>query len=67
MSLYLKALIVGCLGDNTCIDKIPDCAEYTSQACDPPFVTWSQQNCPAFCGFCGKSLYQIESIILTAF
>ena len=39
---------------NTCVDKLPDCAEYTKSACQEPYVSWAYHNCPAFCGFCRK-------------
>ncbi|XP_062566547.1 uncharacterized protein LOC134228871 [Saccostrea cucullata] len=39
---------------DVCVDKIPDCAEYTLDSCKPQYVTWAYENCPDFCGFCRK-------------
>nr|XP_022309718.1 uncharacterized protein LOC111115328 [Crassostrea virginica] len=52
--LVLPALFVSCHG-NTCVDELPDCAEYTKSACQEPYVSWAYHNCPAFCGFCHKA------------
>lgn len=35
-----------------CVDKLPDCADFTLNACKAPYVNWAHANCPAFCGFC---------------
>ena len=41
--------------DNSCMDGLPDCAEYTIAACNAPYRTWAYTNCAKFCGFCRKS------------
>ncbi|XP_052694879.1 uncharacterized protein LOC128173192 isoform X4 [Crassostrea angulata] len=42
-----------CVSDG-CVDKLPDCADFTLNACKAPFVNWAHANCPAFCVFCRR-------------
>lgn len=39
---------------DTCVDTLPDCAEYTKSSCTAPYVNWAYSNCKAYCGFCRK-------------
>uniref|UniRef100_K1RBT6 Uncharacterized protein n=1 Tax=Magallana gigas TaxID=29159 RepID=K1RBT6_MAGGI len=37
---------------DACVDKLPDCGEYTKSSCKAPYVNWAYNNCKAYCGFC---------------
>ena len=38
----------------TCIDRIPNCKDYTNSVCTGQYVSWAEYNCPKFCNLCGK-------------
>ncbi|XP_025115703.1 uncharacterized protein LOC112577008 [Pomacea canaliculata] len=35
-----------------CIDVLPNCQNYGSQSCLPPYVDWAYDNCRNFCNYC---------------
>ncbi|KAK7504375.1 hypothetical protein BaRGS_00004241, partial [Batillaria attramentaria] len=40
------------LPPSACRDKLPNCDEYGNGACVGAYVSWAQEHCPLFCGFC---------------
>lgn len=52
---------------DVCVDKRPDCADFTLNACKAPYVNWAHANCPAFCGFCRKYFPQKYILVCTQY
>lgn len=38
---------------SACVDKIPNCADYTKEAC-PKYPGWAGANCKKYCDLCRK-------------
>lgn len=59
--------IICATGEEACVDKLPDCASYTTRSCKPPYVQWAYKNCPYFCGFCRKYKVVYRDVTLVHF
>ncbi|GFR68031.1 collagen alpha-5(VI) chain, partial [Elysia marginata] len=40
----------------TCVDKLPDCAQYGDDSCRTPYEQWALDNCPKRCNLCNQLL-----------
>ncbi|XP_048750431.1 uncharacterized protein LOC125662312 [Ostrea edulis] len=64
LALFLTCMCAGffklCCCD-ACVDKLPDCADYTRGACKPPYLNWALQHCAAYCGLCRKQCVNTRS------
>ncbi|GFO24026.1 collagen alpha-5(vi) chain [Plakobranchus ocellatus] len=43
-------------GTATCVDKLPDCAQYDDASCRAPYEQWALDNCPLRCNLCNQLL-----------
>lgn len=59
--------IICATGEEACVDKLPDCASYTTRSCKPPYVQWAYKNCPSSCGFCRKYKVVYRDVTLVHF
>uniref|UniRef100_A0A8W8MHU1 ShKT domain-containing protein n=1 Tax=Magallana gigas TaxID=29159 RepID=A0A8W8MHU1_MAGGI len=60
----LTVLAAGCVTFcqcDACVDKLPDCGEYTKSSCKAPYVNWAYNNCKAYCGFCHTECHDKRS------